>query len=136
MLRGPFHRSTTMTKAALERYFADKPDTHAIFSAVAQRIEALGPSKRTVGKQISYGGERKFAWFWLYNVTGRNPQGILHLMLAIDRRIEDAHVRDISQIGQKRYNHQIVLRTLRDAKSVWLKKLVTAAYRYGQRESA
>ena len=51
-----------------------------------ERITALGPSETTVGSQISFGAKRKFAWFWLYNVTKKNPNGVPHLMLAIDRK--------------------------------------------------
>lgn len=94
-------------------------------------IEACGPSERSVGKQISFGCGRKFAWVWLYNVTKANPNGIVHLMLAIDEPVSDPHVRDVSQIGKRRWNHQIVVRTVADAESDWLAGLIERAYAYG-----
>jgi hypothetical protein len=53
------------------------------------------------------------------------------VMLCLDRPVEDRHVRDISQISRNRWNHQIVIRTLRDANSEWLRKLLEAAYSFG-----
>jgi hypothetical protein len=117
----------------IAEYFERKPDTHEIYDAVARRIVALGPSEVAVKSQISFGANRKFAWFWLYNVTQKNPSGTLHVMLAIDHEVKDPHVRDISQISKKRWNHQIVIRTLEDAKSEWLGELVRQAYTYGSR---
>lgn len=117
----------------IDDYFDGKPESHAIFRALNDRIDALGPSETTVGSQISFGANRKFAWFWLYNVTKKNPDGIPHLMLAIDQKIDDSHIRDISQIGANRWNHQIVIRTMDDARSDWLDKLLQRAYDYGNR---
>jgi hypothetical protein len=93
----------------------------------------VGPARREIKSQVSFGAERKFAWFWLYNVTKRNPDGVLHLMLALDHRVDHPHVRDISRIGESRWNHQIVLRTLDDAGSDWLGDLLGQAYAYGTR---
>jgi hypothetical protein len=55
----------------------------------------------------------------------------MHLMLAIDHRIDDPHVRDIRQIGKGRWNHQVVIRSGEDATSAWLGDLIEAAHRYG-----
>ena len=74
---------------------------------------------------------RKFAWFWLYNVTKKNPNGVPHLMLALDHDLGSHHVREVAQVGKSRWNHQIVLRTLADARSDWLGDLLDNAYRYG-----
>ena len=75
--------------------------------------------------------ERKFAWFWLYNVTNKNPDGVPHLMLAIDHEVDSAHVRDVQRVGTRRWNHQIVVATLDDARSAWLAELIGLAYAYG-----
>ena len=117
----------------VDEYFAGKPDTHEIYQVVARRLSDLGPSEVSVKSQISFGVNRKFAWFWLYNVTTKNPGGILHLMLALDHEVDDPHIRDVSQIGNSRWNHQIVIRTRDDAGSEWLGELLEAAYRYGSR---
>ena len=117
----------------VEEYFEGKPETFRIFTAVHDRIGALGPAQTTVKSQISVGLNRKFAWFWLYNVTQKNPNGILHVMLALDREFDDPHVRDISRVGKNRWNHQVVLRNLDDARSEWLYALLDEAYAYGRR---
>ena len=54
-----------MASAELDEYFAGKADPYEVFQAVAAQIEKLGPATVTVGKQISYGNKRKFAWFWI-----------------------------------------------------------------------
>jgi hypothetical protein len=61
---------------AVERYFKGKPETYRIFTAVYDQLQSIGFFTVTVGSQISLGVNRKFAWFWLYNVTRRNPNGI------------------------------------------------------------
>jgi hypothetical protein len=115
----------------VDDFFAGKPETLRLFKTIAARIDALGPSEVSVASQISFGFNRKFAWFWLYNVTKRNPNGVLHMMLAIDHRIDDPHVRNISQIGKGRWNHQVVIRSSEDAMSAWLGDLIEEAYGYG-----
>jgi hypothetical protein len=40
-------------------------------------------------------------------------------------------VREINQISKNRWNHQIVVRTVDEARSVWLGELIAAAYQYG-----
>lgn len=112
-------------------YFDGKPDSFEIFKAVYEQVRSFGAFDVTVRSQISFGVNRKFAWFWLYNVTQRNPNGILHTMLSVDRKIGDPHVRNIEQIGRNRWNHQVVVRTLRDAQSEWLHHLLKGAYEFG-----
>jgi hypothetical protein len=112
-------------------YFEGKPLSYEHFKAIYQKVRSLGNFDVTVKSQISFSVNRKFAWFWLYNVTKANPNGVLHVMLCLDRPVEDRHVRDISQISRNRWNHQIVIRTLRDANSEWLRKLLEAAYSFG-----
>ncbi len=46
-------------------------------------------------------------------------------------RVDSDHVRNIEQIGKRRWNHQIVVRTLEDARSEWLAKLIRLAFDYG-----
>ena len=90
-------------------YFEGKPDTYELFKTILARLQTLGPFEVTVASQISLGIDRKFAWFWLYNVTKKNPSGILHTMLRIDRRLEDPNVRNIEQVTKNGWNHQIVI---------------------------
>lgn len=120
-------------EAGISTFFAGKPATYEIFRVVADRIEALGPTHVEVKSQISYSVERKFAWFWLYNVTKKNPNGILHVMLAIDHHVDEPGVREVNQVSTSRWNHQVVIRTLDDARSEWLGDLLVLAYEYGRR---
>jgi hypothetical protein len=117
----------------LDEYFEDRPESRKIFDILADRIKELGEAEITIGKQISFGRPRKFAWFWLYNITIKNPSGVPHLMLALDHERPSEHVRDVSQVGKNRWNHQIVVRTDDDARSRWLGKYLALAYEYGGR---
>jgi hypothetical protein len=123
-----------MSAETVDEYFAGKPESHRIFDAIAARIAEHGPTELSVRSQISFGVSRKFAWFWLYNVSKKNPSGVPHLMLAADHEMEDPHIREVNQISTKRWNHQIVVRSLDDARSAWLGELIAAAYRYGGRQ--
>jgi hypothetical protein len=122
-----------MTYKTIADFFKEKPETYEIFKAVKAHIDAAGPHEVSIASQISFGAKRKFVWVWLYNVTKKNPNGILHLMLAIDQKINDPHIRAISQISKNRWNHQIVIRTLEDARSIWLKSLIEQAYQFGNK---
>lgn len=120
-----------MNGKEVEDHFEDRPGSLAIFRIVAERIDGLGPSDLEVRSQISFGRDRKFAWFWLYNVTQKNPDGVPHLMLALDHDARSDHVRQVDKVGKSRWNHQIVVRTKDDARSSWLDELIEQAYRYG-----
>jgi hypothetical protein len=115
----------------LDEYFEDRPESRRIFDILADRIEDFGGAEITIGKQISFGRQRKFAWFWLYNVTITNPNGVPHLLLALDQEKPGEHVRDVSKVGRHRWNHQIVVRTESDARSQWLGQYLALAYEYG-----
>ncbi|MGH8913701.1 MAG: DUF5655 domain-containing protein [Acidimicrobiia bacterium] len=120
-----------MSSRELDEYFEDRPGSREIFAILADRINALGDAEMTIGSQISFGLQRKFAWFWLYNVTTKNPNGVPHLMLALDHERKSEQVRNVSQVGKHRWNHQIVVRTTEDARSRWLGEFLSLAYRYG-----
>lgn len=124
------HLTVRYVDKAIAAYFVRKPDSFEIFKAVYEQVRSFGSFDVTVGSQISFGVKRKFAWFWLYNVTRKNPNGILHMMLRVDRKIGDPHIRNIQQIGKNRWNHQVVVRTLRDAQSKWLHQLLKGAYEF------
>jgi hypothetical protein len=84
-----------------------------------------------VGSQVRFGARRKFAWVWLYNVTKKNPSGVLHLMLRLDHRVDDPGIREITQVSKNRWNHQIVVRSVEDAGAPWLQELIDRACAFG-----
>lgn len=120
-----------MPAKTADQYFAGKPESREVFDAIAARIEEQGPHEIEVKSQISFAVNRKFAWFWLYNVTQVNPDGVPHLMLAIDRKVDHPGVRHTAQVGKSRWNHQIVVRSTEDATSEWLGDLIGEAYTFG-----
>ena len=120
-----------LSSRELDIYFEGRPESRRVFDILAERIGALGDAEMTIGSQISFGRRRKFAWFWMYNVTVKNPSGVPHLMLALDHVRKSDHVRDVTQIGKHRWNHQIVVRTEADARSRWMGEYLALAYEFG-----
>lgn len=120
-----------MEPRELDEYFDGRPESREIFAILVERIRLFGGAEIAIGSQISFGLSRKFAWFWLYNVTKENPNGVPHLMLALDHQRKSQHVRDVTQVGKNRWNHQIVVRSKDDAQSRWLSEFLELAYRYG-----
>ena len=100
-------------------------------NAIVDATERHGEFDIFVKSQISFGRTRQFAWFWLYNITRKNPDGVPHLMLAIDHPVDSAHVRNVEQISRQRRSHQIVIRSVDDANSEWLAELIGLARHYG-----
>ena len=119
------------SSSSIENYFDGKSSSLKVYTIIADRIAAFGPSEVDLKTQISWGRSRKFAWFWLYNVTKKNPDGVPHLMLALDHEVDSDHVRSVEQMGKHRWNLQIVLRSADDARSEWLTELLHQAYDYG-----
>lgn len=114
----------------VDRFFRGKPTAREIFDVIRSRIDAGTPNTVEVGSQISFAARRKFAWVWLYNVTKRNPSGVLHLMLRLDRRVEHPGIRQITQVSRNRWNHQIVVRSV-DEEAPWLGDLIDEASAFG-----
>ena len=85
--------------ASIDDYFEGKTQSLETFRVIADQIAALGRCDIEVASQISFGVRRKFAWFWLYNVTKKNPDGVPHLMLALNREVRSANVRNIEQVS-------------------------------------
>lgn len=69
----------------IDGFFRDKPATREIFDVLKARIDAATPNSVEVSSQLSFAARRRFAWVWLYNVAAKNPSGVLHLMLRLDR---------------------------------------------------
>lgn len=117
----------------IDGYFSGKPITREIFDVIRAKIDAATQNTVEVGSQISFAARRKFAWIWLYNVTKQNWNGVLHLMLRLDRRAEHPGIREITQVSKDRWNHQIVVRSVDDAKATWLGDLIDEACVFGNR---
>ncbi|MEV0335068.1 DUF5655 domain-containing protein [Nocardia sp. NPDC050717] len=117
--------------AAIDAWFAGKPHSREIFTVLRELIDACGPARVTVASQISFGNARKFAWVSLYNVTGRNPEGTVQIMLAIDEEMAGDPVYRVTQVGRSRWNHLVVVHSLAEARAPELAVLIAAASRFG-----
>ncbi|MGW0247207.1 DUF5655 domain-containing protein [Nocardia goodfellowii] len=123
--------SDAAAQQQLRAYFAEKPRSFEIFTLLSELIEQQGECEVSVGSQISFGSKRKFAWIWLYNITGKNPQGTVQIMLAMDEKIEEPPVYRVTAIGKRRWNHLVVVHSLEEARDPKLHRLIERAYRYG-----
>lgn len=84
-----------------------------------------------MGAQISFGVKRKFAWVWLYNITGANPEGTVQIMLALNERVDEPPVYRVTQLGKASWSHLVVVHSIDEARDPKLPALIRAAYRYG-----
>ncbi|MFI5498250.1 DUF5655 domain-containing protein [Nocardia asteroides] len=116
---------------AIAAFFAGKPHSLEIFTVLRELIAGNGPAELSVASQIGFGRTRKFAWVSLYNITGRNPEGTVQIMLAIDREIAGPPVYRVNQVGRARWNHLVVVHSLAEAHDPELAELIAAAYRFG-----
>lgn len=117
--------------AAIETFFAGKPHSREIFTVLRELIAANGPAELSVASQITFGLARKFAWVSLYNITGRNPEGTVQIMLAIDEEMARPPVYRVNQVGRSRWNHLVVVHSMAEARDPELAVLIAAAYRFG-----
>jgi hypothetical protein len=120
-----------VTDEKISTFFADKPSSYEIFKVLRERIEVQGECEISVASQISFGVKRKFAWIWLYNVTSAHPEGMVQIMLALDKKMDGPPVYRVTQIGPRRWNHLVVVHSLDEAKDSRLTALLQAAYVYG-----
>lgn len=102
--------------AAIETFFAGKPHSLEIFTVLRELIAADGPAELSVASQITFGLARKFAWVSLYNITGRNPEGTVQIMLAIDEEMARPPVYRVNQVGRSRWNHLVVVHSVAEAR--------------------
>lgn len=116
---------------SVEAYFSGKPHSREIFAVLRELIASNGPVEVSVASQIVFAVTRKFAWVWLYNVTGKNPEGTVQIMLALDREMAHAPVYRVTQVGRARWNHLVVVHSLDEAHDPRLAELIAAAYRFG-----
>lgn len=117
----------------IEDYFKDKPTTKKIFNRLRRLIDSCGESEIDVKSQITFGAKRKFAWIWLYNITGKNPEGTVQIMLALDEKVDEPPVYRVTRVGAKRWNHLIVIHDINEANNEQLIELISKAYKYGAR---
>ncbi|WP_069167229.1 DUF5655 domain-containing protein [Nocardia altamirensis] len=115
----------------VREYFDGKPHSLDIFQLLRGLIEQQGPCEMSIASQISFGVTRKFAWIWLYNITGANPEGTVQIMLAMNEERDEPPVYRVTPIGKSRWNHLIVVHSMDEARDPRLRALIREAYRYG-----
>lgn len=107
--------------------FAEKPRTDAYRLAIDEFVMSLGPVERSVKSQISYAVNRKFLWLWAYE---RTADGTLYLNVTLDHPVDDDRLHDVTQVSEHRWNHHVVVKSARTARSAWLRRLITEGFEF------
>lgn len=111
--------------------FTGKPQTLDFFKNISQFVESLGPSTKEIKAQVSYGVNRKFIWFWVYEKT---PDGTLYMTVCLDKKLEDPIFHYVNQVSKNRWNHHIKVRSEETASSDVLRQLVRAGYEFASKK--
>lgn len=110
--------------------FAGKPRTQAFFTAIAEYTASLGQVITDAKAQVSFSVNRKFLWLWAYEQTA---DGTLYLNVTLDQKVEDPHLRNVSQISKHRWNHHVEVKSEATANSDWLHDLIRQGYEFARR---
>ncbi|OLO73206.1 hypothetical protein BKH20_00580 [Actinomyces oris] len=54
-------------------------------------------------------------------------------MRELDRPVEDPHVHRVDRVSANRWNHHVVVETMKTAQSDWLRDLIRAGYEFASR---
>lgn len=114
-----------------DEFFAGKPLPFALFTRVAQMVEALGPaSLRATKSQIAFRRRRAFAWVWMPERYLRRPAAPLVLSLALPRRDGSPRWKEVVEPAPGRFMHHLELSDvaeLDDEVRAWLRQAWEAA---------
>lgn len=110
--------------------FSGKPTTAAMYTTIESYVMSLGSATKHLTAQVSFSVNRKFLWIWAYEKTS---DGTLFLNVRLDRPMEDPHFHRVSQISANRWNHHVVVKTMEDAQSDWLRDLIRTGYEFAAR---
>ena len=117
----------------LDMLFAGRPDCHRLYDGVAAFIGSLGAVRLNVTKtQVSFAGERQFAWVWLpIRETPSRPAGSIVVSFALAERIEHPRIVESVEPYPGRWMHHVIVSAPDDLDST-LKDWLRAAYAFGQ----
>lgn len=107
--------------------FSDKPKTQSFFNAIAEYTASLGEVDKELKAQVSFSVNRKFLWLWAYEKTA---DGTLYLNVTLDRRKNDRHFHEVTQVSKNRWNHHVVVKSETTANSQWLHALIQDGYEF------
>lgn len=110
--------------------FAGKPTTQSFSIAIAEYTAPLGPETKDVKAQLSFSVNRKFLWPWAYEKT---TDGTLYLNVTLDRKVDDPHFSNVSQVSKNRWNHHVEVKSETTANSDWLRDLISQGYEFARR---
>jgi hypothetical protein len=116
----------------LEGLFAGRPGALALFQAVRQEIESVGPVTMEVTKtQVSFGRERKFAWVWLPQLwIKKRPDESITLTFDLPGRVDHARIASAVQPRPGRWTHHVLIdkeSDLDDDVHKWLRRAYASA---------
>lgn len=94
----------------IDAFFAGNVRRIALFGAVRQMVESLGPVEMQVMRsQIAFGTATKFAWVWTPLPGDRRPPDSLVLTFGLDHPAEDPQIVEVVEPYPGRWTHHVIL---------------------------
>lgn len=114
-----------MERAAVARFFSDRPEARRLFRAV---LAAAPPcTLRVTRSQIVLQAERAFAWVWCPDRWLKGPVAPLVLTLALPRRVASPRWKEVSHPARARWMHHLELYSVDDVDAFVRARLRDAA---------
>ncbi|MCQ9385555.1 DUF5655 domain-containing protein [Brevibacterium moorei] len=112
--------------------FGEMPRTQGFAAAIEEYTKSLGGVESELKAQLSFSVKRKFLWLWAYQQTA---DGTLYLNVTLDRKKDDPHFHDVTQVSKNRWNHHVVVKSEESATSDWLRSLIEDGHEFGAKSS-
>ena len=110
--------------------FSGKPASAAMYAAIESYALSLGSVTKHLTAQVSFSINRKFLWIWAYERTG---DGNLFPNVRLIRAVGAPHLHCVDPISANRWNHHVVVKTMKAAQSDWLRDLIRAGHEFAAR---
>jgi hypothetical protein len=93
-----------------EDVFAGHPDALALFEAVRDVVEALGPVETRVSRtQVAFRRRRGFAYVWRPGMWLRRPAAEAVLSIALGERIDSSRFKEVVHPSPQVWMHHLEL---------------------------
>lgn len=101
--------------AALDAFFAGRPEARALFDLVRAAVEDVGPASMRVTKsQVAFTRRRGFAWAWTPDRYLKGETAPLVLSVALDARDPSPRWKEVVEPSPGRWMHHLELHEARD----------------------
>jgi hypothetical protein len=111
---------------SVNEFFADNKLAKQLFTAVGERVEAIGVASVRVSKsQIAFRRKRNFAWVWMPGQYLKGKTAPLVLTLSLPNRDSSKRWKEVVEPSPGRFTHHLELHSVADVDgevSTWLRQ--------------